>query len=458
MVNPVNSFSMGPSVTGIDVDNVVGRLVEAARAPITRLEGQREQLDATNAAWGTVAAGLGDISAAAAALREAAFTQASSTREDLAGLTLSDPTLRADLTFSVEQLATSQQVFAGSFDSAGASVNTTGESRNITIEFNGETHTIAVAPDTSLTGLADHINVNFEGVTAGVLQVEPGEFGLWVIGDSTGAAASFTFSGDLFDGWSAPSGFDPGAGPVYTTREPQDAVINVGGLQVSRGSNSISDIIDGATIDLRGVAPGQPVTVSAGPNADGAAEAAAALISAVSTTLADLDALTDRFGPLQGDNAARRIIQTLRSELTAARDSADGQSTQLARDMGNLNVDQFGNVGFDMGALSAAFRDNFENTVSFFAGGAPLGVDDGPVGLAGALADATSLLNERVGMERASVDRRIGVANSRIEELEARISDREITLRRDFMRMEQQLSALQSLQGSVEALTAPADD
>src|SRR5690606_37762364 len=98
---------------------------------------------------------------------------------------------------------------------------------------------------TTLGELVAEINADPDlGVKASTLQVTPGEDRLILTATDTGTANGFTTVG---------AGWDD---PFAVTTEAQDAVLDVGGITVTRSSNTFSDLLDGATITLKATTTG----------------------------------------------------------------------------------------------------------------------------------------------------------------------------------------------------------
>ena len=360
---PQGMFSIGGIASGLDTSDIVSQLMKLERQPVVRLEQRQAELQTTKDAWGQLTTRLSSLRTATDQLRRA------DRFADLTKVTASDPDAVAvsrgsgrvdasQLSFTVHQLATRQQqsstdVFEGRDAAIGA--------RTLTISGDdgpGIDLTAGLGPDATLDDLVAAINEAGLGVRADALQVSAGRFQLVLTADATGTAGAFEVSGA---GWTD---------PIDVTQAAQDAHLKVGGIDVFRSSNTIDDLVEGATITLQRTTD-TPVTVSAQRDIDGAVKAVTGFVEELNKTISTIGELTSydpesrRAGPLQGQFAASQLAFNLRSAITAPI-AGKGGIDALASTIG-ISVDRNGAVQVDEAKLRQAFTNDFEGTAARFA-------------------------------------------------------------------------------------------
>jgi len=355
-------FSVGGIASGLDTDGIVNQLLQLERQPIVRIEQQQKTLQTTRDAWGQINTRLSALRAATDQFRRP------DRFADMTKVTSSDPSAVAvtkgpgfagdtDLSFTVSQLATRMQV-ASNDDEAGrfsGRDELLGE-RTLTIATaDGTQHdlTSELGADATLSDLVAAVNDAGLDIRASALEVEPGTFRLLLESEQTGSAGAFTID----ETW------------LGTTQAAQDAELMVGNVQVTRSSNTIDDLIPGATLELTATTS-EPVTVRAERDVDGAVAAVKDFVSEANSTIRTIGELTaydqesDSAGPLQGEFRANQLAFDIRTAVTAPVAGLTGTDA-LASSVG-LSVDRDGVLQLDEAKLRQAFTDDFEGTAQRF--------------------------------------------------------------------------------------------
>ena len=150
------------------------------------------------------------------------------------------------------------------------------------------THTITATADTTLGQLAAQVNSLGIGVSASVISVDGTDHKLILSSDETGDANTFTTSGTVAS-----------LGTMDVLQQGVDAQITIGSgasaLTLSRSSNTVTDLIPGASIELTGTTT-SAVSISTQRDIDGTVDAIANLMNEVNSTLDTIAAAT-RYSP-----------------------------------------------------------------------------------------------------------------------------------------------------------------
>ncbi|MFP3906286.1 MAG: flagellar filament capping protein FliD, partial [Acidimicrobiales bacterium] len=265
--------------SGLDTTSLVRQLMEAESAPKARLEQRAEAEGHRLDAYASVRSKVASVRSAANDLDSSSTWRtltAESSDPDAVSVSAGTGEPGGELSFTVERLAssmstTSADTFTGPDDDL--------DGRTITItDPEGNAHDFDSA--TTLGELVTQINDAGIGVTASTLQVSSGEHQLVLSADETGAANAFAVSES---GWT----------DAFTvTRDAADAELDVGGVTVTRSTNTIDDLIEGATVTLHDETTSE-VTVGVERDVVGIRERISSLVEAVNGALGEIDTLTD---------------------------------------------------------------------------------------------------------------------------------------------------------------------
>lgn len=216
----------------------------------------------------------------------------------------------------------------------------------------------------SLDDVAKAINGAAKGVTASVVTDGDGTAYLSLKG-ATGAANGFTISTSDGTPSTASAGVQkslamfavggPGGGVGATTATPAaDADLTVDGIHVTRASNTVTDLIDGATVTL---AKAGVVTLTSSTPTAALTEAVNDFVSAYNQVLTTVTGLTDPIsGALRSDPAAKTLLRNLK-QLTGTgliAGAAAGTPTTLSEIGVGTNRD--GTLQVDPATLTTAIK------------------------------------------------------------------------------------------------------
>lgn len=296
------------------------------------------------------------------------------------------------------------------------------------------------AGNDSLDGLATAINAAISGVRASVVG-DAGGFRLILKGE-TGAAKAFTVApGAGAD--PALAAFTSGGG-LTTAQTSRDASLRIDGVAFSRGSNSISDILPGITLNLKKAAAGEIVNI-------GAAKPTAAIRQALSDFVAVFNQLRASVTTAVKLSAGGGDLRQLGSQLQGIAGTALTSHPTISRlsDVG-ITTTREGALLLDNAKLEAAIQRDPEAVEALFN---PVRSATRTEATDPGLAQVMDALRDRaVGtdglIERASKSlegRRKALADNlaRVEEREAAYVTR---LERQYSKLDAQVGALRATQ------------
>lgn len=354
-------FNIGGLASGLDTNAIISSILDVERIPIEQLESRRVDHQIEDNAWQSIKTRYSAIRTALDAISSQSdfnkFAIATSSNTAAVTATATGEVTPGSVSFTVDKLAANHQTasdtnFSGSDALVGAG--------DFTITIDGTDHTVTAAADTTLGQLASAINGLGAGVSASVISVDGTNYKLLLSADNTGAADVFTTSGTVAS-----------LATNNVIQQGQDAEITIGSgmsaLTLSRSTNTITDLIDGVSIQLAQTSA-SAVTVSTTRDVDAAITAITDLMNEVNSTLATLADLTsyntetETGGPLVGNGTARALALELRSAISSFVNTNSGTYPMAASVGISLNRD--GSFDIDESKLRTALESDFDTVIS----------------------------------------------------------------------------------------------
>jgi flagellar hook-associated protein 2 len=281
------------SVTGLDYDALVATVVAAKSTRADSIDVQVTENEAKIAAYEEAQTLLATLTDAADALRSVegysssssdlfeertAYLSGSSDASDLLGVTVDAGTAEGSYSVEIKQLATSQKISSSTQSSSTDDLGLTG---SFTISSgSGTAQTITLTESSSLTDIASAINSSSSasGVTASILQVSDSDYRLILTTADTGQ--EITFGDETGSVLSSLGLTDTDGNIANELTAAQSAIIVVDGVEITRDSNTISDVLDGVTLDLYGAAEGTTLTLEIDTDLSAVKDGITALVDA----------------------------------------------------------------------------------------------------------------------------------------------------------------------------------
>lgn len=371
----ISSLGIG---SGVLNSELVDQLVQAERAPSeNRLTRKTEQAQAMLSAFGKLRSAITELRLPMRQLSSPenmkAFT-AESSSEDIGVSLDSSKASRGTYSVEVTSLAQSQSLASGTFDNKDSTSIGTG---SLTLSAGSETKTFTIdGTNNTLQGLADEINDADIGVTAGVIDTGSG-FRLVMSSDETGIDSAMTISVTDDDGSSTDASglsnfaFDGTTSNLAETVAAKDAVLNINGIQVSRSSNTIENVIDGLTFEAK--AEGVTSTIRVEQDFGKVADRVQAFVekfNGLQATIKSLSGVNAEAGTgsiLTGDSAIRGIQGQLRSLLTRVVPGLEGASVRTLADVGIATSPETGGLNFDRDEFIEKLKSSPDDVTALFS-------------------------------------------------------------------------------------------
>lgn len=430
--------------SGLDVNSIVNQLMALERRPMEALQQRQNQYEAQLSAYGQLKSALSDYQNAMEGLSsQDAFKvySASSSNEDALQVSAASTAPLGSYDVRVERLAGYHKMASAEFSNTATFGGSAGDSIAIQIGSDpANTLSIDLGSAKTLEEIRDLINddLNNPGVGATVVNGNNGNQKLVLTSEDSGAASAMTISygGSL----SAASLELQTLNDVGGDLSLLDAQISVDGYSVTRSSNSIADVIQGVTLDLRQAQTGTDIRVNIDRDLDAAKESVQSFADAYNDLRGAIKNL--RSGQLEADSTLLSIERGLLNIMNNP--GSSGVYNHLS-EIG-LTVQKDGNMSVKATKLENALNAEFAGVADLFA--------NDQSGFATRFESLTGQWLETGGL----IDSRTDGLDSRIEDLQDRQSAMDRRLEQIETRYLRQFSALDSLvsqlQGTSSFLTS----
>jgi len=405
--------------SGIDVESILSQLMELERAPVRALDARRERLDVELSAFGSVKSAMSELASSASLLgdttRFGPFL-ASSSDEAVFTATAGGTAAAETHDITVISLAAAHRV------ASDAKASSEADMASGTWSFDSGDTSFSIELDAgsrSMTALRDAINdaTDNDVIVASLLNVDGGTR-LVLNAREAGTVNAITIT-------------PPSAENFTEITTAADASLIVDGFAVTSSSNTVSEVIEGVSLEL----------VGAGAATLGTARDTASLRESLDTFVENYNALRVQLselseGDLQGDRLPRDAELRLRS--TFALPIMVGDISLQPTELG-FTFDRYGMLSIDEARLAAAQTASLERFVDAFA------VSD--TGFAAKLTESIDEFTRADGLisdREDGIDSRRASLDQQSERLEYRLEQTEARLRRQFVAMDQVVSQLQS--------------
>lgn len=440
------AITAGGIGSGIDVNGLVQQLVAAEGQPATqRLDRREANIQADLSAFGSLKSALSRFQTAVKALQsQDNFLKqtATSSNEELFTATANKNAVAGSYSVEVQKLAQAAKVRTDSFQTT-EKIGT----GNLSISLGAESFNLSITEDNNtLTGIRDAINSASDnpGVRASIINVDGGSR-LILTSDELGAANNISLTATDNNGADA---FDLARlNNITTIDAAQDAVILVDGQQISRDSNSFSDVIDGVTFNLVKAEEGTVETLTITQDEAAVRGRVESFVSAYNTLnntinqLSSFNADTGAAGVLLGDSSLRGVQTQLRQTLT---DAVQGFDISTLAELGVTTNQDNGNLQIDTDRLDSALNTNFSSVANLFA--SENGIAKRLDGVLTRYTSTDGVLDLRTDGLRSQLDR---ISDDR-ERLDRRLEGLESRYRAQFTAMDQLVAQLQSISGFLD--------
>ncbi len=435
----MSSFTVGGLSTGVDYNELITKLIEVKRQPINLLEDKKDSYNQKISSYSDLSSKLTALKEAVKKLKTTTdfYAKAASVSDETAlDVSVGGSTSIGTYTVAVTTLASEEkEVHNGTgLTSSSDIVNNSGGDRVFQYSYGGTQVSLTVADGTTLDTLKTLINddVNNPGVTATVVN-DGTNYRLILTGNETGETNTITIdAGTTLDGTGGTSDFT--AASFAENKTASDADFTVDNLQISRSSNSIGDVIQGMTINLKKEAASSTITVTADTDAiktqiEDFVSAYNDVVDFVSTQT-DYDSATGVSGILSGEGTIRGIQSRLRSMISSNVSGLTGDISMLAQ-MGINTNSKTGQLEFNSTTFESKLASNLDDIAEMFTDASSVATQ-----VYDYIGEITSTVDGSITLREKGLKDMIASIDSTIRNMEYRLERTEDDLVRKFTSLE----------------------
>lgn len=361
--------------SGLDINGLVSQLVAAEK------ETKQKQITRSQTSTVTSISALATLKGAMATFNSAleplktvsVFSARSATSSDQEFFSSSATNVAAPGSYDVqiEAIASAHQISSNAVVGGSNVAVGTG---TLTLAVGTKSFSVALdAPNNTLAHVRDAINNatdNDNLVSATIVNASDGAH-LVLTTSASGAANAIKVTQAGGDGGLAR--FE--TGPVLTTnyrqlREARDAEVWIAGYQHFSATNTISNVIDGVTINLLKAEPGELKTLTISNDTTATVSRVKAFVDGFNalakqiSSLRSFEPTTKKAGPLLGDAMLRTIEGELRGKISDPVAGTSGAYQTLASV--GITTEKDGTLKLDSTKLTKAMNENFEGVAKLF--------------------------------------------------------------------------------------------
>jgi flagellar hook-associated protein 2 len=362
--------------SGLDIGSLVTQLVSAERAPTqARITAQASDVATKISAMAQLKGALSTFQSALTALTTKSDFSAittNSSNESVFTATASPSAVEGNYDVEVSQLAKAQQlVSTAKFGSGGDTKVGYG---TLSIGFGSQSFNVTLdSTQNTLSNIRDAINSasGNPGVKASLISGTGGTQ-LVLTSRVTGASNTISVSSTGGDGGLSALDYSTTSAANYTVKQtPQDAMMTVAGIAYTGASNTISNAIDGVTLNLLTTNAGTPATLSVAASSANTATNVQSFVTAYNTLqttlsqLGDYNQDTKTAGVLLGDSVLSTAYSAINRLSTDPVSGLTGNYTSLAA-LG-ITTQANGQLTLDTTKLNTALSADPNSVANIFA-------------------------------------------------------------------------------------------
>jgi flagellar hook-associated protein 2 len=468
-IGKISSAGVG---SGLDVATIVSQLLAIEKRPLELLQQDAAKLNTQLSTYGKLQSSFTDLRDAARKLTDSStWTPVTVASSDAAAVNAigGAGAVPGSYSVSVSTLAAAQSIVGSAVADAAAAFG----SGSLTIELGAwdagqtgftartpaATVTVTIAPGSdSLKAIRDQINAAGAGVTASIVNDATGAR-LAIRSTDSGEANGFriTVTDDDGNGSDAAGlsrlAYDPsGGGSVMTLAQAAaNAQATINGIAITSASNTLTDVLDGLTVQLSRVTTGT-VSLAVQPDTETIRASITDFVTkynALVTLMREqtkYDPASKTAGALQGDGTAVGLLGRLRT-MVGSSTAAATAFTRLA-DVG-LTPQRDGTIAVDDAKLTSALA-NLPELRAFFSRNDSDDANDGFGTLLRTMADSTLGSDGALATRQDGLRSRLDRNEDRQNQLEDRLALTEQRLRAQYTRLDESMGKLNALSSYIQ--------
>lgn len=457
----IQSIGVG---SGLDANSIITQLLAIERQPLVRLQQQAKDVQTQISAWGGLQSRVDTLGSSADNLARASSwleTTVNLNGSDALVVNASSSAEPVELDIAVTALAQRQSISTQSFADASSAVGSgtlTIQLGSWTADFGAFTPGASAAVPVnipsgseSLTDIRDAINNADAGVTATILNDASGSR-LVIRSDATGEENGFSMTVTGATGSLDSLSFTAQTSPASSSgAQGNQRAVNleatINGAAVSSASNTMTNVLDGITIQALKTTTGTD-TVSIERDLAGMKTRVQSFVAAYNDLMGFIrqqtayNAETQTAATLQGDRAAISIQGQVRSGMTAE----SGASATFARlSAVGIELQSNGTLQVNTSKLDEAMQSNLSEVASLFSRDEAAAANDGVARRVSDLVDQLTATDGIVSSRRDGLNQRLRRNQDEQERMDDRLALVEARLQAQYTALDRQMASLTGL-------------
>ena len=355
--------------SGLDVNDIVTKLMEIERQPITNLTSKKSQVNAQISAYGSLKSKVDDFQSAMANLnspQKFQVYQATSGSESVFTSSVSSGAVAGNYNIEVVSLAERDKIATKAYTDS----NTVVGEGTLNISIGADSFELTIdGTNNTLAGIRDAINnaTDNTGVSATIVTGDEGAR-LVLSSKETGLDNALRISVTDSDGNNTDEtglsalAYNPEGGVEFRApiSSAQNALVRIDGFDVSSNTNTITGAIDGVTINAASVGSS---TLSVTRDDEQILESVEAFASAFNALRSEIN--KQRNGQLEADSTLLSLERQIFDVLNAGT-AIDGSSFSYLIEAG-VSINKQGVMEVDSDRITEIMNTDFESFSNLFA-------------------------------------------------------------------------------------------
>jgi flagellar hook-associated protein 2 len=443
-------------VSGLDSSKIIEATMASKRRPVVRLEGLVKGVDAKISAVSDIQSQLKKLEEQMDKMEDISDVlslsgKVGSGSEDDEGLDVINISATGEASegsyeVTVTSMASPEKMRS---DSTYDTKNSEVKAGSLEITLDGETDdtvTIIIEQGDTVSSIADKINASDAAVNASLI-FDGSDYRLQIVAEETGYTTGTASEALVItESYTGASGSQLNLSEIGVAT---NAVVNIDGLDMEFQDNSLDEVLEGVTIDLKGVGT---TSFTVANDKTGTKENIEAFIEVYNETIAvikkhlTVTENSDRNSSLNGDSSIGNLKNKIQDIIGAAVSGVDGTYSALAHI--GITTEASGKLSIDSDDLDEAMDKDLKSIGQLFA------TDD--TGMTDKLQTLTELyadsLEGLLKEKKDSLSDQKSYYQDRIDSIEVRLESIEQRLMRKFSDMEVAISMLQAQGQSLSGL------
>lgn len=439
--------------SGLETGKIISQLMAAERRPIELLSRKMVGFETKVSSYGGISSALSSLKNALSALKRNSFLSVSALSSDNTVFTASAASSASEGTYSIKinNIAKSQSIYSQAFTNeadAVADLSVIGAQKlRVQVGSSAAVDITIDSTNNTLTGIRNAINNANADVRASVINDGAGyrlvlnsnatgdsnRIKIMIDEDNNGAfeeTPAETDSGGLsriaFNAaYDSNGNVTSGITNMTQSQAASNASLLINGLEVSRSSNLTNDLISGVTINLMKNSSGNTLNLSVSRDVSKIMNNINSFVSAYNSVMNAAKKASDKSAALGADSVVRAITGGLRSVIST--EYADKSLLRFG-----MNHDKFAVLSLNSSTFENSIKNNLQDVINTFDA------------MANDLENKiNTYINNLIPVRTTGVKNSIKFIESRIENMERMLENKETAYRKRFIALEKTLGELQ---------------